>query len=465
MPGRALACASTRQTYGPTHCAQMALIEQLGDLVGSGAPDLSEAHRCKVVACVKDWIASYVVGLTAPEFETVAAALAANGSVRWDDTSSVLRRESSSEMALRMAIVGHLANFNDAEFVGNTSPTSVLLPAILPLAASRNATMASLVDAMAVGYGAVHLLGRVMNPDHFDGGWNATSTIGCIAAAAAVARCLRLSARQARAAVSIAAGQMSGLKCGNGSIAKPLNAGRAASAAVWSALLAAHNAPMGPDVWSGSTGALRMFGSTRDSVPPSMDVERGIEAVAFKEFPCFFGSQEPVALARELSRGIDGGEIAQVMIVTSAYTHRGNARRAPSNWAEGQFSCAHCVAVALVDGERTAITLNAASLHRPEIRRVERLTVIEPDVAFTKFEAKVRVSLRDGRQFDARGVLDLGAQGSPALADSKLAIVLSEHVAERQRSDISTLVNACDANTFDLCAMLQALIPAIRPSH
>lgn len=440
---------------------RMTLIEQLGSLVYPGAANLSETTRRKIIPCVKDWIAAYLVGLNAPEFKTVAAALAEDGSAGWIDVPPH-RLGSSSEMAFRLGIVGHLANFNDAEFVGNTSPTSVLLPAILPLAASRNATMAQLVEAMAVGYGVAHLLGRVMNPDHFEGGWNATSTIGCVAATAGAARCLGLPARKACAAIAIAAGQMSGLKSGNGSIAKPFSAGRAASAAVWSALLAAHDAPTGLDVFSGPTGILSMFGGRGAEAPPLADIEHGVDAVVFKEFPCFFGAQKPVALGRDLSGDIGAEAITQVKIVTSAYTYKGMSKRAPATWAEGQFSCAHCVAVALIDGARAAIGLSEASLHRPDVRHLERLTVIEPDGTFEKFQAQVWVSLDDGRHLEARGALDLIAQGAPALADAKLSIVLDEYASEGERDEISSLLVARDASASSLTARLLALRPAIR---
>jgi 2-methylcitrate dehydratase PrpD len=436
----------------------MTVAEALTELA-TAPVTVSADHRRKIVACVKDWVAAYVVGLSMGDRQSVSAALAAEGCVGEDGFPRPGQPMSLAEKAFWLGIIGHLANFNDAEFVGNTSPTSALLPALLPVAAARRAHMHTLVDALAVGYGVIHYLGRVMNPDHFERGWNPTSTIGCVATTAAVARCLGLDSIKARAAIEIATGQMSGFKAGNGSIAKPVNAGRAAWSAVRSALLAAHDAPAGTDAFTGPLGALRMFGASNNKAVHLADMARGVEAVTFKAFPCFFGAQQPVTLGQRLSRDIDTNLVEEVRIVTSPYTHKSMSSRAPQTWAEGQFSCTHCVAVALIDGEHAAVTLTEASLLRPEVRGLEARTFIEANEGFLKFEASLSLLLPGNRRTEARNVLDLASLSLPSLPDGKLDIVAESHLTDADRVSISSVFESADLCVTDLLARLLALRP------
>ena len=82
------------------------------------------------------------------------------------------------------------------------------------------------------------LLGRRLQPRHYQRGWHPTSTLGTIGSAAAASRLFGLDAGTTAHALAIAASQASGLKENFGTMIKPLHAGLAAQNGIIAALLA-----------------------------------------------------------------------------------------------------------------------------------------------------------------------------------------------------------------------------------
>ena len=83
--------------------------------------------------------------------------------------------------------------------------TAAPLAALMAQTDLSGGTGAQLVDAVAVGIEVEFALGRLMNPEHYDRGWHATSTIGVVGAAAACARLLKSDAISTGMSLSMAA--------------------------------------------------------------------------------------------------------------------------------------------------------------------------------------------------------------------------------------------------------------------
>jgi 2-methylcitrate dehydratase PrpD len=151
----------------------------------------------------------------------------------------VYRANDAQSRALRLGYAGHALDFDDfhADFRGH--PSTVILPALLALAAERaDIDGDRFLDAYVIGVEAAGRLGLAAGPRHYTLGFHSTATLGTIAAAAACARFVGAGARDTAVILGIAATQASGLRAQFGSEAKPLHAGLAAQAAVSATLLA-----------------------------------------------------------------------------------------------------------------------------------------------------------------------------------------------------------------------------------
>ncbi|MGP7884533.1 MmgE/PrpD family protein, partial [Raoultella planticola] len=151
----------------------------------------------------------------------------------------VYRANDAQSRALRLGYAGHTLDFDDfhADFRGH--PSTVILPALLALAAERaDIDGDRFLDAYVIGVEAAGRLGLAAGPRHYTLGFHSTATLGTIAAAAACARFVGAGARDTAVILGIAATQASGLRAQFGSEAKPLHAGLAAQAAVSATLLA-----------------------------------------------------------------------------------------------------------------------------------------------------------------------------------------------------------------------------------
>src|SRR5690606_10713371 len=107
---------------------------------------------------------------------------------------------------------GHALDYDDVHLVSVTHPSVVIVPALLAVAARSPDLAERVLPAFAVGVAVNVTLGRALGFSHYDKGWHATSTIGPIAGAAALAHLLGLDDTRTRHAVALAAAQCGGLQ-------------------------------------------------------------------------------------------------------------------------------------------------------------------------------------------------------------------------------------------------------------
>jgi len=154
---------------------------------------------------------------------------------------------SAEHAALINGVQGHVLDYDDAQLATlpsrpmgqQTHPTTPVLAAALALAESRRATGAALLNSYIVGLEVACRLGDAVDPSHYLDGFHPTGTLGAFGATAACAQLLRLSPLSIRHALGIAGTLASGLRANRGTMAKGLNAGRAAENGVIATTLAA----------------------------------------------------------------------------------------------------------------------------------------------------------------------------------------------------------------------------------
>lgn len=156
----------------------------------------------------------------------------------WRQLQALYPQQDSETRALRLGYAGHALDFDDfhADFRGHVG--TVILPALLALAAERPVSARHFLDAWVIGVETAGRVGLAISQQHYERGFHNTATLGTLAATAAVARLVKVTVSQTAVALGIAATQASGLRAQFGSAVKPLHAGLAARAAVMALRLA-----------------------------------------------------------------------------------------------------------------------------------------------------------------------------------------------------------------------------------
>lgn len=140
------------------------------------------------------------------------------------------------EAALVNGIAGHIRDFDDAGAGGHIS--AIIVPAMLALAETRDASGADALSALVSGYETAFRVNHLLTDSHYYLGFHSSGTVGTFAAAAAGCRLLGLPREQWARALGIAGSLAAGLLANFGSMTKPLHSGNAARAGLLAALLA-----------------------------------------------------------------------------------------------------------------------------------------------------------------------------------------------------------------------------------
>jgi 2-methylcitrate dehydratase PrpD len=204
---------------------------------------------------------------------------------------------------------------------------------------------------------------RVALASTLDRGWHRTAAMGVFGAAAAAGKLIGLSAEEMLNAFGIAYSQAAGNRqcILDGALTKRLQAGLAASAGVFSALLAQTGFTGAHNVFTGHFGFFELYQPDgHDAALLLRDLGRayGGEALSYKPYPCGRPLHAAIdaALSARAALGItDAADIAAVTIETDPQSHASEfdgarGKRRPSQVVEAQFALPFLVATALIHG-------------------------------------------------------------------------------------------------------------------
>src|SRR3954463_8550896 len=266
------------------------------------------------------------------------------------------------QAALLNAGMGHALDFDDTlDTGGSIHPGVSVLGAALAVCDSLGAvTGKELLLAVALG---LDVSCRIALASTLDRGWHRTSAIGVFGAAAAAGKLLRLQPEQMLGALGIAYSHAAGNRqcILDGALTKRMQAGQAASAGVFSAVLAQTGFTGARNIFNGRFGFFELY--QPNGYDPSILVRelgtayRG-EALSYKPYPCGRPLHAAIdaALAARAQLQITGcDDIAAVTIEADPAGHsdqfeRGFSKRRPTQVVEAQFAQPFLVATALVHG-------------------------------------------------------------------------------------------------------------------
>lgn len=268
----------------------------------------------------------------------------------------------SPQAALLNASMGHALDFDDTlDTGGSIHPGVSVLGAALSISDSlANVTGEELLLAVALG---LDLSCRIALACTVDRGWHRTAAMGVFGAAAAAGKLLRLTPEQMLAGFGIAYSQAAGNRqcILDGALSKRLQAGQAASAGVFSAVLAQTGFTGAKNIFGGRFGFFELY--QPNGADPSLLLRdlgtafRG-EALSYKPYPCGRPLHAAIdaALAARAQLQITGDDdIAAVTIEADPAGHSDQfqgspAKRRPTQVVEAQFAQPFLVATALVHG-------------------------------------------------------------------------------------------------------------------
>ena len=231
---------------------------------------LAAATADEIERAYTDTLAVLCAGWDEPVTQAVRRAYPRVGAP-WDEVDGA----EPEATALVWGTAAHALDYDDVHMTSVTHPSAVLIPAIEAAARSAPELRDRRSTAFALGLAVNVGLGNAIGFAHYAKGWHATSTIGAVAAGAAVAHLFGLEERAFLSALAIAAAQAGGLQRNFGTMAKPLQAGLAAQAGVRAARLAMAGLEGPADVLAGDNGFIAVFEGGADA-ELELDVEAAV---------------------------------------------------------------------------------------------------------------------------------------------------------------------------------------------
>ncbi|MEJ6402107.1 MmgE/PrpD family protein [Yoonia sp. 2307UL14-13] len=303
--------------------------------------------------------------------------------------------------ALINGAISHALDYDDTHFdhIGHTSVA--VIPAALTMAQAQGRTMAEFIDAALIGSEAAIRIGTWLGRAHYQVGFHQTATSGAFGAALAGLRLIETTRPKIIAGLGLAASRASGLKCQFGTMGKPLNAGLAAEAGVEAALWAQAGLSAAERGVSGPLGfAATYHGENIGSAFDGMGADWRMKAVSHKFHACCHGLHAMLEALGSLNLTAD--EVASVKIATHPRWMSVCNNPAPRTGLEAKFSYKQAASMALmgIATGRVAAFDDAVALHPSVSAVAEKVTVVTDD-SLTEMQARVTVTLKDGRVKDA----------------------------------------------------------------
>ena len=263
------------------------------------------------------------------------------------------------QAALLNASMGHALDFDDTlDTGGSIHPGVSVLGAVLAVCDSlEGVTGQDVLLAVALG---LDISCRIALASTLDRGWHRTAAMGVFGATAAAGKLIGLTPEQMLAAFGIAYSHAAGNRqcILDGALTKRMQAGQAASAGVFSAVLAQTGFTGAHNIFNGRFGFLELYqpnGYDASVLLRDLGTAFRGEALSYKPYPCGRPLHAAIdaALAARAQLAIDRpDDIASVTVETDPAGHndqfaRGLSKRRPTQVVEAQFAQPFLVATAL----------------------------------------------------------------------------------------------------------------------
>ena len=380
----------------------------------TGYADLPTGAVASARRDILDTFGCMLGGSNAPGIDELFAVISRWGGLA--ESRVVLRgvRLPAPQAALLNASMGHALDFDDTlDTGGSIHPGVSVLGAVLAMSdALGGVTGRDVLLAVALG---LDVSCRIALASTLDRGWHRTAAIGIFGAAAASGKLLGLTPEQMLAAFGIAYSHAAGNRqcILDGALTKRMQAGQAASAGVFSAVLAQTGFTGARDIFSGRFGFFELYqpnGYDASVLLRDLGTAFRGEGLSYKPYPCGRPLHAAIdaALAARAQLEIDRPDaVESVTIEADPAGHsdqfaRGPTKRRPTQVVEAQFAQPFLVATALVHG-------------KIGIREVDGLG----DEAVLALSDRIAGVARDGRPKGSLGITVRRTDGRSVTVEAK----------------------------------------------
>ncbi len=383
----------------------------------SGLEDFPPEGVQAAKGAIMDCLGCMLAGCHEPLADILCDFVQANGS---NPVASVVGRgfkTSAVDAAQVNGAMAHALDYDDITRAIKGHPTAVLLPGALALAEEVGATGQDLLMAYMLGFEVACSVGHAMSTAYSDDlGWHPTGPLGCLGAAVAASRIIKLNQEQTAMAISLAASQAAGLRQNFGTMTKPFHAGAACRTGVTAAKLVQAGFTASTDAIEGRFGFMHAFsgggGYDVEQVLENLGktcylVESGIE---IKKYPCCGSAHLALdATSRILEQEpVNPSDVEKIEVLVDFDPPRSLIHDRPKSSLEGKFSMQYCLAAALLDRkiglgtftDEQVLRLEAQSL-MPKVT-MYRIAGYQGQPSWTEAYNQVEVHLTDGRVLKER---------------------------------------------------------------
>lgn len=327
----------------------------------------------------------------------VAAELSPNGPASlWGRAS----RCGADAAAMANGTATHGFELDDVHLRSMLHPGAVTIPAALALAEADRKSPAEFLTAVIAGYEVGLRVGIAAGMGHGLRGYHATGTVGTIAATAAAANVLGLTAEAATDALGIGATQCAGLYGARmGAMTKRFHAGRAAQSGVLAALLARRG-------FTGSRTALEQpTGGFFSTLCDGADAEAACQDLGsrwelleagFKAYASCASTHTTVdAIGRLMQRGLTAANLVRLRIFMSKKgMNNVGWKYVPAGVVAAQMNGHYTAAVKLLDNAVFIEQFEESRLADPAVMALIERISIEHDPALDAGGAAMRHAVR-----------------------------------------------------------------------
>jgi 2-methylcitrate dehydratase PrpD len=367
--------------------------------------DLPETAVHEARRSVLDWLGSMLAGSCHPTLDRLLPVLQ---ELSGKPQATVFGRSMQLgllEAALANGQAGHVLDFDDTHMGGVVlHASSPILAAVLALAERNVCDGRALICAVVAGFEAGVRVGQSA-PDHHDGGWHLTGTLGSIAAGAACAKLLDLDAQQTMHAIGIAATQAAGMQQHRGTMCKSFHAGKAASNGLLAALLAQQGFDSSAETIEGKRGFARIYSriATPEMVLDQLGQRWEIIRNGHKPYACGVVLHPildaMVALGEK--RALEAREIFKVEARVHEMAVRITGLADPATGLQSKFSIYHASAVAYLDRAAAIAQFTDERAAAPDVLALRGKIEVIVDATLAKDEAHATILTVTGERIEA----------------------------------------------------------------
>ena len=363
---------------------------------------LPEQVRAVARQCVLDY---YGVALAAVEDPLVRILIAELGEAGGEARARIIGHPlgmPALSAALVNGAMGHALDYDDVNLAMPGHPSVAILPGLLALAEERRSSGREVIAAFVAGYETACRIGKALQPGHYNLGFHATGTVGCLGAAAACARLLGLDAEATARALGIAGTQAAGLKSQFGTMCKPFHAGKASQSGLLAARLAARGFSSRIDLVECEQGFALTHGPDFHPEAAFADPPGGFYILSnlFKYHAACYLTHGPIESARAVRErhGVAPEQIARITLKLDRSCDRVCNIPSPTDGLEAKFSLRQTVAMALAGVDTASLdTYSAATATDPQLVALREKVALDFQDSWPQAGAEIEVALADGR--------------------------------------------------------------------